>query len=70
MKRRFIGVAILAAVACAGLISAQEFKGPKLVAGELQYDFGKITEGTEAVHVFEIRSAGTGTLIIERIQTS
>ena len=49
---------------------AQEFKGPKLVATEIKYDFGNIVQGTVAIHVFEIRNAGDEPLIIDRVVPS
>ncbi len=50
--------------------AAQEHAGPKLEVKQDNYDFGKIVQGTAAVHTFEIRNIGDGTLVIERVQTS
>ena len=63
------GIIILAAV-FAAQAPAQEAKGPKIEIRELKYDFGKVVQGTQATHVFEVRNTGTEPLIIERVQTS
>ncbi len=70
MKRALIGFFVLSAVVFTGFLGAQDVAGPKLTAKELQYDFGQVTEGTEATHVFEIRNTGTGNLVIERVHAS
>jgi hypothetical protein len=63
------GIIILAAV-FAAQVPAQEAKAPKIEIKELKHDLGKVVQGTQATHVFEVRNAGTEPLIIERVQTS
>jgi len=70
MQRRFILIVILAAIAFTGLIQAQEVMGPRIVAKEIKYDFGKVIQGTQAIHVFEVRNGGTEQLIIDRVASS
>lgn len=70
MKKILAAGMVIAAIAWAGLLPAQEAKGPKIVAKEIQYDFGKVVQGTQVSHVFEIRNAGNAPLDIERLQPS
>jgi Protein of unknown function (DUF1573) len=60
--------ALLLTFLCAGLLTAQEYKGPRIEVKELRYDFGKVVQGTVVSHVFEVRNAGNETLEIEHIQ--
>ncbi len=53
-----------------GTLSAQELQGPKIEVRQERFDMGSVVEGTQAVHVFEVRNAGTATLIIEDLQPS
>ncbi len=66
-----------AAVVCTVLLlvvgsalAAQESRGPRIVVDEARYDFGKVAQGTQATHTFEVRNAGTEPLVIERVQPS
>ena len=69
--KRIVGLNILILVFLfAALAPAQEAKGPKIEVKELNHDFGKVVQGTQATHVFEVRNTGTELLIIERVQTS
>ncbi len=70
MKRMAWLSILMAFFLYAGLIAAQEAKAPKIEIKEWKYDFGKVVQGTQATHVFEVRNAGTEPLIIERVQTS
>ncbi len=70
MKRILWISMVLVALLAAGSIMAQEANGPKIIAKEVQYDFGKVVEGTQASHVFEIRNGGNEPLDIERIMPS
>jgi hypothetical protein len=71
MKRSMVFVRLMtAAVLLAGVISAQELKGPKLATPEIKYDFGKVVQGTLASHVFEIQNVGDEPLIIDRVVPS
>ncbi len=70
MKR--IGLALIALVALAGIGSAdpaQEYKGPKLSVDQLTYHFGKVVQGEQAEHIFEVHSVGKEALVIDRIQS-
>jgi hypothetical protein len=44
--------------------------GPKIVALEPTYSFGKVKQGTEVEHVFKIRNEGTAPLVIEKAKGS
>jgi hypothetical protein len=70
MKKIIAVVVVVLVIGFAGLLPAQESKGPKIIAKEVQYDFGKVVEGTVASHVFEIRNGGNEPLDIERIMPS
>jgi len=71
MKRHFLeAVALIALVGLGSVTPAQEFKGPKGSVDQLKYHFGKVVQGEQAEHVFELRSVGNETLIIDRIQSS
>jgi len=70
MKRFFILVLTMAAFVSAGILSAQEHGGPVIEVKEDKYDFGKVVEGTQAVHVFDFRNVGTEPLVIEKVQSS
>jgi hypothetical protein len=70
MKKILIAVVLVIMATFGGLLPAQEIKGPKIVAKEINHDFGKVVQGTQISHVFEISNAGTEPLIIERLQPS
>jgi len=52
------------------LLAAQEYHGPKIEVRELRYDFGKVAQGTQVSHVFEVKNAGEEVLVIEKVQSS
>ncbi len=58
----------LAILALAAPGFGQEAKGPRIVMNETHFDAGKIVQGAQVSHVFEIGNAGTATLVIERVQ--
>jgi hypothetical protein len=71
MKRLVVAAMALIALAVIGSVAlAQEYKGPKVLVDQLKYHFGKVVQGEQAEHVFELRSAGQEALVIDRIQTS
>ncbi len=70
MRKHVIAVSVMAAVAFAGLLFAQEATGPRIEFNEMRFDLGKVVQGTQATHVFEVRSAGSDTLVIDRVQTA
>ncbi|MBW2526014.1 MAG: DUF1573 domain-containing protein [Deltaproteobacteria bacterium] len=45
-------------------------KAPQIVAAKTAHDFGKIKQGKEVAHVFEIRNAGTAPLLISKAKGS
>jgi hypothetical protein len=70
MKKIVAIIVFMHVVGLVGLLHAQEPREPKIIAREVQYDFGKIVQGTMASHVFEIRNGGSGPLDIERVAPS
>ncbi len=70
MKKISVLFVVMIAIALAGLLPAQEVKGPRIVARDAQYDFGKVTQGTTVSHVFDVRNAGNEPLIIDRVVPS
>jgi hypothetical protein len=42
--------------------------GPRLVVTETRFDFGTVTEGQTAEHVFELRNTGDAVLEIVKVQ--
>ena len=70
MKNKLVLTIIISAIAFAGLVSAQENKGPRIEVKEIQYNFGKVVQGTSVSHVFEVRNTGNEELIIEQVKTS
>jgi hypothetical protein len=67
MKNFVLASVVLSGLLCAGLISAQEQKGPRIEVQEMQHNFGKVVQGAQVSHVFQIRNAGNEPLVIERI---
>ena len=55
---------------CTTLLVAQDYQGPKIEVRELLYDFGKVVQGRQVSHVFEIKNAGKEVLVIEKVQSS
>ena len=43
---------------------------PKISAQEVRYFAGKVKQGSQITHVFEITNSGTAPLVIERLQPS
>ncbi len=70
MKRIFWIGPILIAFLVAGASPAQELRGPKIDVPEMRYDFGKVLQGTQLSHVFQVRNAGNGPLVIDRVVAS
>ena len=52
------------------IVSVREHTGPKIVIKEGKYDFGKVAQGQQAVHVFDFRNAGDEVLEIQKVETS
>jgi hypothetical protein len=53
-----------------GVVTALENQGPRIEVREVRHDFGRIVQGTQASHVFEVRSVGGEDLVIERVSSS
>jgi hypothetical protein len=70
MKKIFWVSMAVVALFCAGSLSAQEIKGPKIVVKEMEHDLGKVVQGRQADSVFEVRNAGNEPLIIDRVVPS
>lgn len=66
----FLPVIAVLALAGAGLLTAQERQGPRIEVKETRYDFGKVVQGAQVSHLFEVKSAGSEPLLIERAQPS
>ena len=49
---------------------AQTGKAPKISAVENKFDFGKVKQGSDVVHVFKIKNQGEADLIIEKAKGS
>ena len=66
---------ILAAIALimltgSGVVTALEQQGPRIEIREVRHDFGRVVQGTQVSHVFEVRSVGGEALVIERVTSS
>lgn len=71
MKRLVLAAMVVIALAGIGsIVPAQEGTGPKVSVDQLNHHFGKVVQGEQAEHVFELRSVGKEALVIERIQSS
>lgn len=70
MKKTFLLFLPLIALFFAGSLPAQQSKGPIIEVKDEKFDFGKVVQGTQAVHIFEVRNAGTEPLIIEQVKPS
>lgn len=70
MKKILAVLVFLFAIGSAGFLAAQDIKGPKIAAKDVNYDFGKVTQGTLVNHIFEISNTGGEMLIIDHVQSS
>lgn len=70
MKKKFIFSLLIIAAVFSGTVLAQEHEGPRIEVKETRYDFGKVAQGSQVSHLFEVKSAGTEPLVIERVQPS
>jgi len=72
MKKVILFVILITAVCGADgrSLPAQEPKGPRIEVKEERYNAGKVVQGEQVVHVFDIRNAGDGVLEIQKVQTS
>ena len=72
MKKIFAITAalVMSATVSAGFLAAQEHKGPRIEFKQERHDFGKVSEGDRAEHVFEFTNTGDAVLEIQKVQTS
>jgi hypothetical protein len=70
MKKGLAAIAVLILVVLAGVLAAQEVKGPRIEAKEVKHDFGKVVQGTTVSYVFEVRNTGSEPLVIDRVVPS
>ncbi len=73
MKRMnvvLVAVTTIFAAAGSGTVFSQDHKAPRIEIKEERFDFGKVTQGEQAVHVFDIRNAGNDVLEVQKVQTS
>jgi hypothetical protein len=62
-------ITIISLTVLPGFAAAQDAIGPRIVVNEMRFDAGKVVQGSKVSHVFGIKSAGTATLVIERVQS-
>jgi hypothetical protein len=67
MKNIFLAGVVCFAVLAGSSLCAQEQKGPRIEVKEMQHNFGKVAQGAQVSHVFQIRNVGNEPLAIERI---
>ena len=70
MKLLLAASAALMVLVGIGPVPAQDSKAPRIEVKESRYDFGKVPSGTKVAHVFEVRNAGNGPLIIDHVDSS
>ena len=71
MKRLVLAAMVVIALGGIGSVApAQDYTGPKALVDQLKYHLGKVVQGEQAEHVFELRSVGKEALVIDRIQSS
>lgn len=52
------------------LPAQEQKKGPQIELKEATYDFGKVVEGANLQHVFEVGNTGDAPLDIQKVQTT
>jgi hypothetical protein len=70
MRRIYFVSIVLAGLLCAAPLMALDNKGPRIEIKEMRHDFGKIAQGTQAEHVFDVVNTGGEQLVIEKVQPS
>ncbi len=70
MKSGVAVVVVAMIIASAGVLPAQDVKAPRIEVREVRYDAGKVVQGTQVSHLFEVRNAGDALLIIDRVVPS
>jgi len=68
MNKISISVLVLAAAVFAGSLSAGERQGPRISVKDAWFDFGQVSQGAQAEHIFEIKNNGDELLEITQIQ--
>ena len=70
MRMNKVGIYLLvvASVVMSGGAAAEERKGPRISVSEARYDLGRVDQGLQPEHVFEIKNVGDELLEIRQIQ--
>ena len=68
MSRIMLSALVAVLLIGAGTVPAQQYAGPKIAVKGERYDFGKVVQGTQATHTFDINNVGGEALLIERVQ--
>jgi hypothetical protein len=68
--RTIIALVFFALLLGPAATTAEKAAGPRISVKQDRYDLGKVKQGTQAVHVFEIQNTGTETLVIDRVLAS
>jgi len=68
MNKVVIAVLVLTAMVFSGELAAEERQGPRISVKEARYDLGKVDQGGQPEHVFEIKNVGDELLEIKQIQ--
>ncbi len=70
MSNIFLFSTLLVFFLSAGAALAQDHNGPRIEVREMRYDFGKVPQGEQATHIFQVRNAGNEPLVIDRVVPS
>lgn len=68
MKRIVLMSMVMVGLLSAGALAALDYKGPRIEIKEMRYDLGKVAQGTQVSHVFEVKNVGSEQLVIEKVQ--
>jgi hypothetical protein len=70
IARGILAALILAVSLVVSAHAGNENDAPRIAVAGQRFDFGTVTAGTVLEHVFEIRNAGTGVLVIREVRPS
>jgi hypothetical protein len=70
MARGALAAFVLAACLSVAAHAGSDTDAPRIAVRDQRYDFGAVTAGMVLEHVFEIRNAGTGVLVIREVRPS
>jgi hypothetical protein len=70
MRMNMIGISVLvlATVVVSGVLAADERRGPRILVKDARFDLGRVEEGAQPEHIFEILNTGDDVLEIKQIQ--